>query len=70
MKKWTTVPIFADNFNPDNKVGEIKILTSAIPKTPDFIFSIGYRNKAEGFELKCVSIISDKDFLAYLGADL
>jgi len=37
----TTVPI-CENFDHTRVIGELRIRTSAIPPSPDFVFSIGY----------------------------
>jgi hypothetical protein len=57
------IPVLRD-FDLTQPIGALRILKSAIPDTPDFVFSIGY--KAQPFELLTVSLLSDAKYLAYL----
>ncbi len=66
--EFTTVPIIQD-FDSTKVVGELKILTSALPRTKGFVFTLGTRSKDEledTYELVCVSPIEDMSYLAYL----
>lgn len=78
--EYTTVPIIV-GFNHNKPIGDLRILTSMLPSSPNFVFSLGVRcledrgfkpgeipsKQYEGrYELMCVSPITDDGYIAYL----
>lgn len=79
-EKFVTVPVVL-GFDRSKVVGELRILESALPPTPDFVFSIGYKATEKcdtpprdipktqhlgSYSLGAVSIVSDSDYAGYL----
>ena len=78
--KFTTVPVIS-MFGQDDVIGELKIETKYLPKTPTYVFSLGFITQ-EDFEssgttyqskpytgayiLKNISIIDDVNYAKYL----
>lgn len=65
--EFTIVPILK-NFENDQVIGELKILTKELPKLADFHFALGYRmenTSSEKYTLLCVSSLSDALFRPY-----
>jgi hypothetical protein len=54
------------NFESDKVIGTLQIKKDSLPLMPDFVFSIGYKTKHNGFELVCASILSDDQYIDYL----
>lgn len=78
--KYTTVPVFSsfNSFNNAGKpIGELKILTSELPKFPNYCFSLGItiqdkdfnHNITTKYRLECISLASDEEYLKYLLAE-
>lgn len=61
------VPI-TNRFNNNKVIGELKILKSQLPITPNFVFALGYMKdcKSDGYELKEVAIVPDSEYARYL----
>ena len=78
---FTVVPIL-DNFDSGKVIGEMRILTAALPSTEDFVFTIGYTlsfgivgafgrfelNDAHSprYQLRAISIVKDEAYIAFL----
>ena len=62
--EFITVPIVKD-FDQDRVIGELRIRASDLPKSPNFVFSLGYKS-GEPYRLVCVSPVSDDSYLGYL----
>lgn len=81
MNEYTEVPILA-RFDNTKVIGWVKILTSELPNSPDFVFSLGFKALEMGkvttiagihngpytgtYELLCTSIVTDDQYLQYL----
>lgn len=68
--EFTVVPVTVD-FDERRVIGEMRILTAELPKTPDFVFSLGYRafsgNVGESsYDLLTVSLVQDTKYAGYL----
>lgn len=76
-----TVPIWGPTFDAKRVLGSLTIEKSALPADPRFVFSIGFKTMGEcetrvcdvpksqykgPYELTCVSLISDENYLGYL----
>ena len=58
---FTTVPVL-ENFDSNRQVGELRILTAALPPFPDYHFALGYRLldiETREYTLICVSPVDD-----------
>lgn len=68
-EKFIKIPVFS-KFGDDVPIGELKISKSALPPTPDFCFSLGYRKldseKDSDYELLNCAIQPDELYLRYL----
>jgi hypothetical protein len=79
-EEFLTVPILV-GFDHSQVIGELKIRRDALPKTPEFVFAIGYRaledhgfkpgefptsQYAGKFELASVAPVDDLKYLGYL----
>lgn len=78
--EFTTVPVIA-KFGSDEVIGELRILTSALPPTPNFVFSLGikaleFTGVPHGevptqayvgkYKLFAVAPVDDENYLGYL----
>jgi hypothetical protein len=78
--EFTTVPVLA-NLNGYEVIGELRILTSALPPTPNFVFSLGFQaleviGAPEGelhtkayvgkYKLLAVAPVYDDNYISYL----
>mgnify|MGYP001575771578 CR=1 FL=1 len=73
-----TVAAVLQNFDMKSQIGELRVLTSALPISPNFIFSLGYQVDRTGsygatqakdlgpYTLFAVAPILDKDYVGYL----
>lgn len=68
-KGMITVPV-VQGFDPQTVVGSLTVDTKALPTSPDFVFSLGYRLQEDGsYSIVTVSIVSDDSYRAYLDSD-
>ena len=63
--EFVVVPVL-EKFDQSKQIGELRILKSKLPPTADFVFSLGYVKSVDTFELLCVSMMSDGQYLAYM----
>lgn len=63
--EFVVVPVL-EKFDQSKQIGELRILKSKLPPTADFVLSLGYVKGVDTFELFCVSMVPDKEYLAYL----
>lgn len=61
------IPVL-QGFDQSKQIGVMHLDTSALPDSPDFVFSIGYvQNLNDGtIVLHCVSMLTDIEYLRYL----
>lgn len=66
VDSFVTVPVML-GFDKERIIGSLRIKKDELPKTTDYVFTIGYRatSATEG-ELFGVSLLSDKEYLNYL----
>jgi len=66
-EEYIEVPVTL-NFNMGSVVGSLRILKTAVPPTPEWVLSLGYRvlDNGDGYELKAVSITADSNYKSYL----
>ena len=76
---FTTVPVL-DSFHAGKQIGELRILTSALPPTPDFVFTLGFealqfdgvggdvptRPYVSDYRLVAVAPLSDARYIEFL----
>lgn len=69
--EFTVVPV-VQSFGTQTVIGELRILTAALPKTPGFVFSLGYSlgyqsvEPHDGYKLREVAMLQDENYIAYL----
>lgn len=64
-----TLPVTVDfSFDEKDIIGSITLNESKLPALPEYSFSLGYkyRKEQDGYNLVCISLISDNKYLQYL----
>ena len=79
-QEFVTVPVVLD-FLQGGVVGELKIRADALPPSPDFVFSIGFKCLSDpktkpgqiprepyvgSYKLECASLLPDANYIEYL----
>jgi hypothetical protein len=66
MTKLKTIPIVLD-WDYDKEIGWMTVDTDELPKSPDFVFAIGYRQEQDPrYVINAVSVLSDEKYKKYL----
>jgi hypothetical protein len=79
-QEFVTVPVVL-NFLQGDVIGELKIRADALPPSPNFVFSIGFKCLSDPktkpgqipresyvgpYQLQCVSLLPDANYIEYL----
>jgi hypothetical protein len=58
-------------FDKEKVIGSLKINVEELPKTPEYVFSLGYRllDAEGGHQLFGVSLLTDQEYKKYLKWD-
>jgi len=72
MSDYVSVQVVA-KFGDSMPIGELRILKSALPPSPDYCFALGFRalkvtddGKIHGYELLEVAPVSDANYASYV----
>lgn len=65
--EYVELPVLVD-FEASRQVGTLRILKSALPPTPHFVFALGYRQQvdANNYTPVAISAVADTEYKQYL----